>query len=317
MAKPRNKQPTIESPRPMALAAAAPPPEVITITELITPESAKTYLLKNSNNRAVSQKVVNGYAEDMIAGKWKLTHQGIAFDADGVLIDGQHRLLAIVKANVAVMMLVTMGAAADTRLVCDSGRARTMGQSLHLHGVPHGQLVTGHTNTIRLLLTEIEGSFTRSEIMQGYEQFREAFGWITSTVGTHSYVRTAMVGAPFLLAYMTDPVKTAEAMGQFTSGANLAEDHPMFVLRKFWFEVRKREALRRDTAAKVLRCIYGAHNGEKMTTRHLLVAETVIDHFSRAFLHKNCIFTDAAIDRLAKAHPDTRPPGFWGKKDGG
>jgi hypothetical protein len=51
-----------------------------------------------------------------------------------------------------------------------------------------------------------------------------------------------------------------------------------------------------------------------MSTRHLLVAETVIDHFSRAFMQKDCIFTDLAITRLSKSAAFSRPPNTPGKK---
>ena len=42
-------------------------------------------------------------ARDMKAGHWRLTHQGIAFDPAGVLIDGQHRLWAIVESDTTLL----------------------------------------------------------------------------------------------------------------------------------------------------------------------------------------------------------------------
>lgn len=74
----------------------------------ITPQWAKQVLeTRNIQNRNISERVVDKYANDMLAGNWCLTHQGIAFDVNGDLLDGQHRLAAIVKANVPVKMLVT------------------------------------------------------------------------------------------------------------------------------------------------------------------------------------------------------------------
>ena len=54
---------------------------------LITPEMAKSMLAKNmKNNRPVLKGTVHGYARQMRNGKWKLTHQGIAFDENGELV---------------------------------------------------------------------------------------------------------------------------------------------------------------------------------------------------------------------------------------
>jgi hypothetical protein len=73
----------------------------------ITPEMAAKMLEKQNGNRAVRTSVVKSYANDMACGAWKTTHQGIAFNANGELIDGQHRVAAIIMANKPINMLVT------------------------------------------------------------------------------------------------------------------------------------------------------------------------------------------------------------------
>ena len=45
-------------------------------------------------------------ADDMRAGRFVVTHQAIAFDAKGNLIDGQHRLRAVIMSGVTVTMQV-------------------------------------------------------------------------------------------------------------------------------------------------------------------------------------------------------------------
>ena len=78
--------------------------------ETITPAMAKEYLEHNmTNNRRLNTQTVNSYARIMKAGGWNVTHQGIAFDEDGELVDGQHRLQAIIVANIPVTMMVTRG----------------------------------------------------------------------------------------------------------------------------------------------------------------------------------------------------------------
>lgn len=106
-----------------------------TVTQTITPLMAKSMLSNNKSNRAVSKQDVLRYSRDMKAGKWMLTHQGILVGKDGALIDGQHRLMAIVKSGVTVKMPVTYDESITTplELPMDTGRKRSAFVSL---GIP-------------------------------------------------------------------------------------------------------------------------------------------------------------------------------------
>lgn len=96
-----------------------------TRVEYITPEIAQRYLSKRpATQRAIRPAKVAQYAADMRDGRWSLTHQGIAFDAEGRLVDGQHRLSAVVKAGVAVDVLVTRGVGAEAFVGMDRGMLR-------------------------------------------------------------------------------------------------------------------------------------------------------------------------------------------------
>ena len=74
--------------------------------QTITPERASQLLAANTTNRPVSKAVVRSFAQAMRRGEWMVTHQGIAFDTRGVLVDGQHRLAAIIEADVPVELTV-------------------------------------------------------------------------------------------------------------------------------------------------------------------------------------------------------------------
>lgn len=102
--------------------------------ELVKPATAEEWLGKNTSNRPVRERVVAAYARDMLAGKWRLSGEGVKFAADGTLLDGQHRLHAVVRADVAVWLLVVRGLAHESQLVMDSGVARTAGDALRLLG---------------------------------------------------------------------------------------------------------------------------------------------------------------------------------------
>jgi len=79
----------------------------------VTPAMAREMLARNAGNRKLSQTKVSMYARIMREGSWRLTHQGIAITEDGGLIDGQHRLAAIVMYGKPVRLLVTTMRADD------------------------------------------------------------------------------------------------------------------------------------------------------------------------------------------------------------
>lgn len=125
----------------------------------VTPAMAKSWL-DNRNlerNRRYSPAIEARYAAEMRAGLWKTTHQGIAFDWDGFLLDGQHRLGAIVKADKPIRLDVRVGCDPGTFDVLDVGHKRAANQLIqHTHakimsaaarflGVIDGTIRTGDT----------------------------------------------------------------------------------------------------------------------------------------------------------------------------
>ncbi len=77
----------------------------------VTPEQAKVWLAGKTPEslRLPNERHVQALAADMTSGQWRLTGDGLSFNKDGKLFDGQHRLAAVVHANVTVKMLVVWG----------------------------------------------------------------------------------------------------------------------------------------------------------------------------------------------------------------
>ncbi|MGW8361857.1 hypothetical protein ACWGK1_14950 [Streptomyces wedmorensis] len=114
---------------------------------VVTPQIAASWLQFNRpENRRISQRAVAGLAASMLAGEYLLTHQPIAFDAHGRLIDGQHRLSAVIQSDATVQMWVIVGADPDTFGVVDTGLARRPTQFLR---VKHSANIHGALGMIR------------------------------------------------------------------------------------------------------------------------------------------------------------------------
>jgi len=99
----------------------------------ITPAIAKKMLKQNTNNRKVSKQRVRFYAEEMQEGRWKTNGDSVRFSGSRI-IDGQHRLLAIVKSGKCIKIMVTTGLKSDVFSTIDRGFIRSVGQILQMSG---------------------------------------------------------------------------------------------------------------------------------------------------------------------------------------
>lgn len=109
---------------------------ITTTTEVITPEIAKAYLATSEGNprykkqTVTAQHRVEHYASTMRKGNWTNTGEPIIFDAEGHLIDGHHRLSAVIKSKVPCEFQVTRGVNNFAKRYIDSGQARTDAQRM-------------------------------------------------------------------------------------------------------------------------------------------------------------------------------------------
>lgn len=108
--------------------------EITTKWVYVTPNVAKEFKARMGKNRNPMASITRKYARDRLSGNWYTTHQGIAFNADGELIDGQHRLESIIDSGVPCYMLVTTGIAREAMKAMDKGAVRTAAHSLQIVG---------------------------------------------------------------------------------------------------------------------------------------------------------------------------------------
>lgn len=92
--------------------------------EYITPQKAQVMLKNKAINRTISDGTVESYANDIKSNKWdEKVGSAISFDENGKLIDGQHRLSAIIKADKGVYTWVCRNA--SEKGIYDNNRRRS------------------------------------------------------------------------------------------------------------------------------------------------------------------------------------------------
>jgi hypothetical protein len=104
---------------------------------VITPDEAASILaaVPPGVNRKISHGRVVEIADDMTEGRWMTqTGESIKFDTDNILIDGQHRLAAIVRAQVPIEMACVFDVIRDRINVLDTMQPRSVAQVLVMRG---------------------------------------------------------------------------------------------------------------------------------------------------------------------------------------
>jgi hypothetical protein len=102
--------------------------------ETITPEIAKAILDNNRTNRNISQKIVKRYAQEMKSGNWQKNYEPIVLSKSGRLLNGQHRLMAVIASGMSIEMFVIRDAD-ESITIFDRGRNRSEYNELQLEGV--------------------------------------------------------------------------------------------------------------------------------------------------------------------------------------
>lgn len=102
----------------------------------VGPETAKELLALNTKGqRSISKPNVERYGSDMITHDWHINGDTIKISSDNELLDGQHRLSAIIESEEPQVLLVVHGIDKEAMATIDAGRKRTFSDQLRMEGV--------------------------------------------------------------------------------------------------------------------------------------------------------------------------------------
>lgn len=216
----------------------------------ITPAQATAWLDANKfDNRNVSDRNVAKIVRDIKADKWVFDGTPIRFDSAGNILDGQHRLWAIVMANKPCESVIVTGLEEKAKLVIDTGKSRTSADVLHF---------AGHKNATSLgaaLRLSIGWKVAKKDLndwahnqshkrLSTQELLDEAtkmpiLGQIVSRINSLKFckkfigVGTASFAYHLLNKYTTtaNGILVDEFFTMLETGVNLAPESPILVLR--------------------------------------------------------------------------------------
>lgn len=203
--------------------------------ELITPSKAREMLESNTGNRRVRAAWVRNLAGMISNGEWKITHQGVAFDEDGRLVDGQHRLMAIVEADKAVKVMVSRGLSGDTYKYVDGGRPRVYSDRIALVEDQRDNVIANKLVWAYLCSAQQRHSdITISLIEDTYIELAEGFSCVIPYFRKHvRKITVSHVGAAIAVMCQKHPKQGVEFLDGLVSGERLERTSPILNLRNF------------------------------------------------------------------------------------
>lgn len=148
MARPKANPKIIQFPNAATIYGAEQ--DIIAEVIEIRPVDAAAWLKANRNNRPIRKRHVEFLAREILADNWQVNGQAIIIADDEQILDGQHRLSAIIETGKSIKSMVVYGITPDAFKTIDTGAIRTGADALtlHFHGV--------NTNCIKAISVAVQ-----------------------------------------------------------------------------------------------------------------------------------------------------------------
>ena len=203
--------------------------------ELITPSRAKELLEANINNRRVKNEVVNRYAQDILAGRWKEdTGEVIKISKSGIVLDGQHRLYAIVKANIHVFLHIGYGIDDSVSDVLDTGSARSSSDLFVFNGIKNDTSIPSIIKKYykfknNIFADKLDKTLTNAQVLIEYRKNEDLWqdianksqNWYNSFA---KILSQSILGGFYSTFKEIDPEIANKFMNELCTGINISND---------------------------------------------------------------------------------------------
>lgn len=206
----------------------------------ITPKLAEQLLARNTHNRSVSQPRIDQYAADIAKGDWQVNGEAIKIAHTGQILDGQHRLAAILAADKPISTLLITGLEPEVQETMDQGRARSFGDVLKLRGEANFNELGAAVRMVCLYERDGAPYQTGRTVVPSVQQLSRTLernpdirDSVKLAVGRRRpWLGASQIAAMHYLLSIADPADADDFIGRLISGENLASGDPILTLRE-------------------------------------------------------------------------------------
>jgi hypothetical protein len=211
---------------------------------LITPAIAALMLQKNEGNRRVRKDVVDKYANEMLNGRWmENTGETIKIAKDGTLVDGQHRLLALMQSGVQLNMHVCTDMDKEVFHKIDQGAVRNGGDIFQIAGIKSFNILPSiiqmqnniKKGTLVSHRTGVDDRLTHSLLLEKYYQDPTFWDHVTTRASTWysafaKVLSPSVIGGIYSVALEINELQADLFMDQLCTG--VTSSGPILLCRK-------------------------------------------------------------------------------------
>lgn len=216
--------------------------EVKSELRVINPKVAEEMLKRNISNRRLNIEHIRSLSKQMKDGKWLFDGAPIKFSSAGGLLDGQHRLNAIIRSKTSQKFLILTNIDSEAFKVMDTGRKRTSSDILGIKGYENTgglsaaiKFILSHKKGLNAIKANDTKSITNTEILEFVEKnpiIIDLYKECAPLYKTFSRILPISIICAYRFLFNEKNVNDAKNfwIGVCT-GLNLEEDSPLKALR--------------------------------------------------------------------------------------
>ena len=224
----RNSNPVKEGNTVAAKAPRAVAPN--TKLETITPERAESLLSLNTANRKFKPKHAANLAREIQSGRWQINGDSIKISVENTLIDGQHRLAAIVISGQPVQTMVTYGLSSEVFGTIDTAQVkRSHADLIGLAGYANSARLASGVSLLWRIITQAAWNDTMpaGSIVDVLERYPSSAHWASRFAGSQ-VISSFLTAGNFIAAcvYLTDIAGRYDLAERLADGLHTGSDLP-------------------------------------------------------------------------------------------
>ncbi len=260
---------------------------------VVTPEMAKELLSMNMLNRPLSKVKVDRYAASMRAGLWRYNGEGLSIGRSGRLLNGQHRLHAIIASGVSCEMVIAYGVAEENFSTLDSAPGRSGADIAALLGWENASMASACASILTAYDTKTLswGAWHALSVMEvpaalkKYPGIRESIVSVTKGRDLVRLFRQSWLpAAHFIFARLDEPSAT-QFIRRLIDGADLRKGDPVYELRGVLVKMSesRRPPLKGEALGMTIRAWNACRNKQiRYRCQRPRLTEEVSDPFPKA-----------------------------------
>lgn len=224
---------------------------ITTKVEKVGPEQAEAFLDTMKANRKLSSNRVTMLANQMRDGLWVFDGSPIRFNDDGELVDGQHRMWAIVESGKEFEFLIIRGVERKAMATMDTGKNRSFTDILAINnpGLNDVAPIAAFTQMLYrwldgrrgiALVTSRSGSaqtVANQTLLDFFTQNKERIVEVSYKARNKPYsirgISPSVTAVAIWECEQIDAADTADFYTKLSTGAGLDEGSPILALRNY------------------------------------------------------------------------------------